>query len=155
MGMVWIGYEQTEQLRQYGATMRVPIKQIVAEAVGQWLKYIAPARLNAHGLTSLSPPLKATGHSRLYDPEIVMDVSGILEAVEAQLQILQGVKALLQGSLSPARPAPELSPKPARKENERGDEDADRAGAEASVSEDEAGGEVEKPTPADQEQSLP
>jgi hypothetical protein len=30
----------------------VPIKQIVAEAVGQWLKYIAPARLNAHGLTS-------------------------------------------------------------------------------------------------------
>jgi hypothetical protein len=81
--MVWIGNEQTEQLREYGATMRVPIKQIVAEAVGQWLKYITPARLNARGLTSLPPALKATGHSRLYVPEIVMDESGILGVLEA------------------------------------------------------------------------
>jgi hypothetical protein len=49
MGMVWIGYEQTEQLREYGVKMRVSVPHIVSEAIDQWLKYVAPARLKVHG----------------------------------------------------------------------------------------------------------
>jgi hypothetical protein len=54
MGMVWIGYEQTEQLREYGVKMRVSVPHIVSEAIEQWLKYVAPARLKVQGLESLA-----------------------------------------------------------------------------------------------------
>src|ERR1700722_5894802 len=58
MGLVRIKCDQWELLRQYQLEMRVPISRCVAEAVGSWLDGIAPTRLEALGLTPLTPPLK-------------------------------------------------------------------------------------------------
>ncbi len=60
MAMVWIDYEQMEQLRECKAKLRVPVSKCVAEAVTQWLKYIVPTRLEALGLTPLTPACSQT-----------------------------------------------------------------------------------------------
>ena len=63
MGLVRINYDQLERLREYELKMRVPISRSVAEAVGSWLDFIAPTRLEAFGLTPLAPPLKRSKRS--------------------------------------------------------------------------------------------
>jgi hypothetical protein len=104
MGRVWIGYEQTEQLREYGAKMRVSVPHIVSEAVGQWLKYVAPARLKVHGLKSLTATSQEGRRSQQNDPPVGIGVAEILETVDAQIRILQGVQDQLQRSPSTIAP---------------------------------------------------
>jgi hypothetical protein len=58
MGMIRIGYEQIEQLRQCKAEMQKPLSRLVAEAVSHWLKFIAPAKLDALRVTPLTPVFK-------------------------------------------------------------------------------------------------
>jgi hypothetical protein len=115
MGMVWIGYEQTEQLREYGVKMRVSVPHIVSEAIDQWLKYVAPARLKLHGLESLAFTAQESRRSRINHPQGGMGVAGILEAVEAQIRILQGVQDQLQGGPSIAAGTRKLSPRAGKK----------------------------------------
>jgi hypothetical protein len=115
MGMVWIGYEQTEQLREYGVKMRVPVRHIVSEAIDQWLKYVAPARLKLHGLESLAFTAQESTRARINHAQGGMGVAGILEAVEAQIRILQGVQDQLQGGPSIAARTHKLSPKAGKK----------------------------------------
>jgi hypothetical protein len=63
MGLIRINYGQLERLREYEVKMRVPISHSVAEAIGTWLDDIAPTRLEALGLTPLTPPLKRSKRS--------------------------------------------------------------------------------------------
>jgi hypothetical protein len=65
MGLVRINCEQWERLREYQLEMRVPISRSVAEAVGSWLDGIATTRLEALGLTPLTPPLKRNKQSEI------------------------------------------------------------------------------------------
>jgi hypothetical protein len=65
MGLIWINYGQLERLREYELKMRVPISRSVAEALGTWLDDIAPTRLEALGLTPLTPPLKRNKRSEI------------------------------------------------------------------------------------------
>jgi hypothetical protein len=58
MGMVRISYEQMEQLREYKSDMQVPLSRLVAEALSHWLKFIAPAKLDALRVTPPTPVSK-------------------------------------------------------------------------------------------------
>jgi hypothetical protein len=116
MGMVWIGYEQTEQLREYGVKMRVSVPHIVSEAIAEWLKYVAPARLKVHGLESLTPTSQESRRLKPNDPTVGMGAAGILEAVETQIRILQGIQDQLRGTPSTIAPGtPKLSPRADKK----------------------------------------
>jgi hypothetical protein len=51
MGMVWINYEQMEQLRECNSEMELPLSRLVAEAVNHWSKFVAPSKLDALRVT--------------------------------------------------------------------------------------------------------
>jgi Ribbon-helix-helix domain len=65
MGLIRINYGQLERLREYELKTRVPISRSVEEAVGSWLDCIAPTRLEALGLTPLTPPLRRSKRSEI------------------------------------------------------------------------------------------
>jgi hypothetical protein len=59
MGMVRISYEQMEQLREYKSEMQMPLSRLVTEALSHWLKFIAPAKLDALRVTPPTPVSKS------------------------------------------------------------------------------------------------
>jgi hypothetical protein len=47
MGQVRVRYNQLEQLREYKSRLRIPLSQLVEEALTYWLEFIAPAKHGA------------------------------------------------------------------------------------------------------------